>query len=622
LKIIIPGGNPGGNGAGEQIFVSFAGTLLRTVPMFFFFLLMMFSCTTTGVLAASCPNISAAAARQKMSTLENTIRHHNQRYYEKAEPEISDIKYDRLFLSLVQLENCFPALAAADSPTGMVGSGLNENVPKVKHERPMVSLSSATGPEAVKVLLKKAAACKDTAFLVQPKVDGLPVELVYVAGWLVSAATRGDGRIGEDVTERVRDIPGIPLQLSGSFPERVVVRGEIYADLSLLKRYSADKTVNKYATPRHAAAGVLQAHKSDPVTVSTLRLFPFELVVPGDASSDRVALQQLSEWGFSIDGTHTRLVRTFAEIRDVYRSYLADREQQPFAMDGIVVKVDDMVIRRRLGEGARAPFWAAAWKYPPDTVRTHVRRIGWTVGRTGRRTPMAEVEPVRLGGVRVSRISLHSAAEMARLDIAPGDQVVVGLVGDVVPQLLEVVGRDSRSRVVAGDAGRTSQPALDACLQDSPECRNQFLAKAAYFTSKSGLAVSGLGRIRLQKLVEAGLVVDLPSLFQVQMEEVAAVSGFTQQAARRLTAAIQASVDQADDFRVVTALGIPGVGPKSVQRVSRRFSSLDALLDADQSVVCALSSEDERAVTTIRRFFHSPGGAELLGKFRELGVLP
>lgn len=501
--------------------------MLRTVSVLL--LLLLFSIFCSSALSYTCPKISTLDASRKMVTLGNDIRYHNRLYYEKAQPAISDAEYDRLFASLVRLEECFPALVAADSPTRTVGGGVDGGKRTVLHERTMLSLSSASGPEAVEALLKRVVVTGEVLLLVQPKVDGLPVELLYEAGRLVSASTRGDGRYGEDVTERVREIQGIPHQLSGTFPERVVVRGEVYADLMLLKNYGATVS-GKYSTPRHLAAGVLQALKPDPAALAVLRLFPFELVKSGSVggsvsdsiSSDRAALELLSSWGFLVLFEQTRTVRTFAEAQAVYREYLANREQQPFAMDGIVVKVDDLAVRKLLGEGERAPFWAAAWKFPPDTAKTKVLNIYWTVGRTGRRTPVAEVAPVRLGGILVTRVSLHNDAGIARLDVAAGDQVVAALVGDVIPRVLEVAGRAPRDPAAAAVL-LLSEPALDACLHDSPGCREQFLARAAYFVSKSGLNIAGLGRKRLQKLVVAGLVTDLPSLFLLKAGEVPAL---------------------------------------------------------------------------------------------------
>ena len=304
----------------------------------------------------------------------------------------------------------------------------------------------------------------------------------------------------------------------------------------------------------------------------------------------------------------------------IYREYMANRDRQPFAMDGIVVKVDDLELRRRLGEGARAPFWAAAWKFPPATAETEVRAIHWQVGRTGRRTPVAEVVPVLLGGVRISRISLHNASEVKRLDIAAGDHVVVGLIGDVIPQVLAVVGRVSRAD--NADAVPTKLPAaaIDACLRDGPGCTEQFLARLVHFVSKPGMNIAGFGRGRLRLLIEAGLVHDLTSLFRLQEEAIAAVPGFGDITARKLTIAIRA-VDRSDHFRLVVAIGIPGVGKAGAGRLAKHFTSLGTLLEAKEEQLSVMPGSDRKAAKTVRNFFQSPGGRELLEKFRELGML-
>ncbi|MFZ4855398.1 MAG: NAD-dependent DNA ligase LigA [Desulfuromonadaceae bacterium] len=570
---------------------------------------------------AACPKISTSEASQQMVTLANDVRYHNRFYFEKSAPAISDAEYDQLLVQLIQLEECFPALAAADSPTRRVGSGEGGGSQTVKHEQPMLSLSSATGPEAVATLMKRVAATGDVLLLIQPKVDGLPVELIYNAGRLVSASTRGDGRFGEDVTARVREIQGIPKLLTGTFPARVVVRGEVYVDLTLLQKFRSGNGAATYATPRHMAAGVLKAQQPDPAAVAVLRMFPFELVF-GDRGqrTDQEALQLLFTWGFPVDFKQTRMVRSFTEAQATYRNYLANRDQQQFAMDGIVAKVDDLTLRKQLGEGERAPLWAAAWKFPPESASTRILKINWTIGRTGRRTPVAEVVPVRLGGVLISRVTLHNSAAIDRLNVTAGDQVVVALAGDVIPQIVEVLQRVPRNPDVGTVSTGTLESALDACLRDSPVCRQQFLAKATYFASKSGLNISGLGRKRLEKLVEAGLVTDLPSLFQLKAEMVATLPGFTPESARRLIAAIHGAA-QVDSFRFVTALGIPGAGPKSLEQLSRQFNSLDALLAAEDEQLKVLSVRNIQAAKALRSFFETAGGEELLLKFRELGIL-
>jgi DNA ligase (NAD+) len=300
------------------------------------------------------------------------------------------------------------------------------------------------------------------ALLVQPKVDGLPVELVYLEGRLVSAATRGNGHFGQAVTERARMIQGIPTQLTGSFPARVVVRGEVYVDLTVTTAVGSGKTT-VYATPRHQAAGTLLTGNPPPESVTALRFFPFELVNAQeccDVRTDSEALRLLQGWRFPVRLEQTATVENLDGVRAVYQATLAERQKLPFAVDGIVVKVDDLALRQRLGAGSREPRWAAAWKFPPATAVTTVREIRWQTGRTGRRTPVALLEPVSIGGIRVSRASLHTKSEVKRLGITAGDQVVVALVGDVIPQIITVVkdeiavkSRDKAARTQATSNG-------------------------------------------------------------------------------------------------------------------------------------------------------------------------
>ena len=567
----------------------------------------------------SSPDLASSRAGARSTGLRAEIRRHDELYYAALHPEISDARYDELFAELVRLERHFPVLAAAGSPTGAVGAGASSKALSLRHDRPMLSLFSSTGPDAIEALWQRAAAAGIAPrLLVQPKFDGLPVELTYLSGRLVSAATRGDGRYGEDVTPRVRRIAGIPQILSGSYPARVTVRGEIYADLTLLAAATGAGS-GPYATARHFAAGTLRSQSPDPAALRALRLFPFELVNAEEVagiSTDLAALARLSDWGFPARPELTRQAETLDQVRTLYREHLAGRGGQRFAADGIVVKLDDLGVRQSLGAGARAPFWAAAWKFPPATAATLVRAIHWQVGRTGRRTPVAEVEPVTLGGVRVSHVSLQNAETLQRLGVAAGDRVVIALVADVIPQVQEVVKEGDLGGSCDQAAAPPPEAALDACLSDAPGCRAQFLARVTHFASREGLNIPGLGRGHLEKLVEAGLVPDLPSLFRLKPQEVAAVEGFAALSARRLVAAIRRAA-RPQPFQLVTAVGIPGVGPAAAERLAGQFSSLDALLSAD-----GVGEEGgDAAAGKIRSFFATEGGARLLAGFRELGVI-
>ncbi|BCR04708.1 DNA ligase [Desulfuromonas versatilis] len=571
-----------------------------------------------------CPELAEDTAAKRIARLGAEIQHHNRLYYQELRPEISDAEYDRLFAELVHLEECFPGLASADSPTGRVGGGRVADDTRVVHERPMLSLTSGSGPEAVEKLLGRLEGEREgeVALLVQPKVDGLPVELIYQKGELVSAATRGDGQAGEDVTARAREIPGVPLQLHGGFPARLVVRGEVYADLELYRRQRGG-LAGTYATPRHLAAGALRAGQPNVEGTACLRLFTFEWVNPvpqnGPPESDLLALQRLRDWGFPVLLEHTHRARSLGDVRSVYRHYLREREEQPFAMDGIVVKADSLALRNRLGEGSRAPLWAAAWKFPPATAVTRVVAVEWSVGRTGRRTPVAIVNPVKIGGIRVQRVSLHSQSEVVRLGVAPDDEVVVALVGDVIPQLTEVIGRASGERAELEIALDGVKPKAGQCLRESAACREQFVARVTHFASREGLGISGLGRGRIERLVEAGLIGGLPDLFRLRASEIAAVPGFGDRSAENLVAAIRV-VGRPPLYRLVAALGIPGVGQATARRLGEHFATLADLLAADEQALSSIPGIGVVTAGAIRSFFRSQGGVRLVEGLRALGI--
>lgn len=597
----------------------------RSIRLIVFFLVILFLPAGS---EATCPDLSPAAAQRQLDSLGEEIRYHNQLYYQQAKPIIGDADYDRLFARLVELEGCFPMLAAADSPTRSVGGVAQEQL-TITHDRPMLSLDSTTGREAVDALLRRIAGEDEKAgqvrLLVQPKVDGLPVELLYRQGRLVSAATRGDGQKGEDVTARVRAIEGIPETLTAPFPARVVVRGEIYSDLTLFRLgNSAQADPDKrYATPRHLAAATLRSQHPQPWALQSLRLFPFALV-----NADRIerlhaaekGLDKLAGWGFPVLPERTQRATTFVEIREIYRQYLIDRDSLPFAVDGIVVKVDDLQLQQRLGLGQRAPFWAAAWKFPPETAVTEVVGIDWRIGRTGKRTPVAELKPVGIGGVQVSRASLHNADELLRLGVVEGARVVVALQGDVIPRIVEVANRPPETADLSLPPEYLPPPALDACLSDGDGCRQQFVARAVYFVSKNGLQISGLGKGRVERLVEAGLVTDLPSFFELQIPQMAALPGFGARTAEKVSAALRAA-NRPDLERLLVAVGVPGIGPATCKSLARHFDDFDELLLAGRERLEAVPGVNEKAANNLRDFFASPGGERLVTRLRKLEML-
>lgn len=573
--------------------------------------LFLVSSSPARAATTACTAIPRGDALNRISQLEQELRFHNDRYYKSAAPVITDQEYDRLFAELQHLEFCFPDLASAASPTSSVASDSDSKQLTVEHQRPMLSLSSGTTADAVAALLQRAKSIDERpALLLQPKVDGLPMELVYRSGRLISAATRGDGRRGADVTERARQIAAIPQQLTGAVPELVAVRGEVYADRNLMAKAETGST--SYATPRHFAAATLKAHQPSPSAVAALRFFPFELVHAEQVGvkTDQEALRLLSLWGFPVPLDQTEPVSSMEQVRDAYRRYLKARGQLPFAADGIVVKIDRLALREIMGEGARAPFWAAAWKFPPETATTVISRIVWKTGRTGRSTPVAEIVPVNLAGVKVTRVSLQNADLVQRLRLSAGDTVVIALVGDIIPR---IVGVEGKVKVAPGAPPLAITPA-QACLTNLPGCREQFLARAVHFASKQGLNIPGLGPRRMRKLVEAGLVRDLPSILRLQPAQLAAVPGFGTAAAARIGAAIKRA-GRPRTFPLLVSLGIEGVGPAAARKLAQSFHSLDALLQSAQSKHCTPAEQK------VRDFFDSAEGRELLRGLREAGVI-
>lgn len=587
-------------------------------PSTLLLVVLILACTAPALAASDCPSLAPAEAKARLQSVADEIRYHNRLYYQELRPVLSDAEYDRLFAELVSLEACFPAFASADSPTRRVGSDGIEPKLTVVHEKPMLSLDSALGTAAVEALLQRVQeAGAPLRLLVQPKFDGLPVELVYERGRLVSAATRGDGLRGEEVTAQVSRIPGIPLQLGKGAPQRLVVRGEVHA---LRPPQRQERTLRKadaepYATLRHQAAALLRSREATDEDFTTLAFFPFERVDGGAAreGAELAVLEQLRAWGFPDPLAETRVATSLAEIRTLFAEERARRKERPFAADGIVVKVDALALRRTLGEGSRAPNWAAAWKFPAATARTTVEAIDWQTGRTGRQTPVAVLTPVAIDGIDISRVSLHNAAELERLDIAAGDEVLVALVGDVIPQIEAVTRRGVRP--VAPVQPPPAGP--NACYRAAPGCAEQFLGRAVHFASPAGLNLAGLGKGRLQALIDVGLVADLPSLLSLNEAQLAAIDGFGTTTAGKLAAAL-AAARHPQPFRLLAGLGIDGLGPAALVRLQERYASLGAVVTASEAELALTLGA--RPAASLHRFLNSAEGPRQLTAFCGLGL--
>ena len=582
-------------------------------------LLVITTAPAKSFAATDCPLLDNAAATAQLEILSAEVLYHNRLYYQELRPVLSDAEYDRLYAKLVRMEACFPLLVSVDSPTRRVGAEGVDPKLTIAHAQPMLSLASAADETAVAALLQRVKKIKEgkILYLVQPKVDGLPVELLYLRGELAAAATRGDGLRGEDVTAQARKLAALPQKLRGNYPPRLLLRGEIYARKQREESAPQTAALAAYATLRHQAVATLRSQDATPEALAALAFFPFmQLSVADSVLSDRDSLRLLQEWGFPDPLPQSGSATSLAEIRELFATALAQRSQWPFAADGIVVKVDDLSLRRTLGDGSRAPNWAAAWKFPAATVQTTVTEILWQTGRTGRRTPVATLVPRELAGIQVERVTLHNADELARLDLIAGDEVLVALSGDVIPQIVAVTRRIPRRAVLAPAASVVALP--HACYHASADCSAQFLSRALHFTSPGGLNIAGLGRGRLQALIAAGLVPDLPSLLTLKEEEIAAVDGLGAKTAARIATALQ-SARHPQPWRLLAALGVESIGPKTLARLQKHYATLGAMTTATAPELASVIGD--RSGAALSSFLASPAARSQLTAFYQLGLL-
>ncbi len=576
---------------------------------------------------------SDAAARQ-MRHLEQLIRRHDQRYYEKDRPIISDAEYDRLLARLKQLEQAFPDLAASDSPSQRVAGRAVDFLPSARHLGPMLSLDSVQQAEDVAAFVRRAHLAGAEAFWLEPKYDGLSMEVVYEDGRFVRAVTRGDGEVGEDVSHTFRHVHGVPRQLKDGHPERLAVRGEAYLPLQAfqaINRQRLEAGQEPFANPRNAAAGALRRH--DPALASQLGLaFVAYEVLDGadDLASHGQVLDHFVKWGLPV-GEHNR--RTAGKPRIVeqstrayYDELLGGRDELPFEADGVVVAVDDHAARHDMGTRARNPRWAVAWKFPPRRQETILRDIAIQVGRTGRLTPVALLDPVDVGGVTVSRASLHNIEQIERLGVKVGDRVRVQRAGDVIPQVVE--------RLDDGHGPTFAMPdrcpaCSTASVADGPNrycpaalaCPAQLEARIVHYASRGGLDIEGLGPRTARALHDAGLIQSVADLYGLSQAQVAELEGYGEQAARNLIDAINASRSPSLD-RFIAALGLPHVGARNARALAHSFETIHDLLGAEQESLASIQGLGAKTAAAIRSFLDQEENAHELRRLLDAGIKP
>lgn len=579
---------------------------------------------------AAPPEIAA-----RVSELRELIRYHDRRYYELDEPEISDAEYDELMRELRDLEQQYPDLVTPDSPTRRVAGRPSETFAPVDHVVPMMSLDNAFDLEDLLAWGKRIERLVpgSMSFVCEPKLDGLAVSLLYEGGRLVHGATRGDGTTGENVTANVRTIEEVPERLGRDAPRRMEVRGEVFMSLAAfedLNRRQGEAGERLFANPRNAAAGSLRQLDPSITASRNLDLFCYELGVFEGGPALRTHHEVLA-WLQSIGFPVNPRIERFESLDPVHRfceSMLDQRHSLGYEIDGVVVKVDDHRQREELGATSKAPRWAIAYKFPPEEKTTVLRRIMVSIGRTGRATPFAELEPVFVGGSTVGLATLHNEDEVARKDVREGDTVIVRKAGDVIPEVVGPVPSKRPKGAVpwvfpkecpacGGPLVRLQGEADHRCVNF--DCPAQRVQRIVFFAGRSAMDIEGLGEERVAQFVDAGLLSDAGDVYSLSVDELLPLERIARKSAENLVAAIDASRHR-PLAKLLVGLGIRHVGPAAAQALARELGHLDRIRDASVEELTAVEGIGPVIAESIRAFFESEHNRRLVEKLREEGV--
>ena len=580
--------------------------------------------------------LSREEAAEVVGELREEVRRHDHLYYVENAPEISDAEYDRLFAALETIEDRFPELATDDSPTRRVGAPPRDEFPTVEHVAPMLSLEATREREDVDRWVERVreAAGEDAAFLLEPKLDGASVELVYEDGRLERGATRGDGREGEEITDNVRTIGSVPLVLreeDREAPPLLAVRGEaifFLPDFQELNRSLMERDEEPFANPRNAAAGSLRQLDSRVTAGRPLHLLAYEVLDAGDLDleSDSEALEALDDWGFRLpEGIDT--AGDADGIAEYHERWRDRRDDLDYEIDGVVVKLDQHEPREALGSTARHPRWALAFKFEPRREETRVEDIAVSVGRTGKLTPVALLRPVEVGGVTVARASLHNREEVERKDVRVGDRVRIQRAGDVIPEVVERLKEPGRKReppfsmpekcpACGADVERDGP--LDVC-PNRFECPAQLKGRIQHYASRGALDIEGVGEETADLLVERGLVESLADLYRLEAGDLEELEGFAETSAEKLIAEIRDSREPALR-RFLYGLGIPEVGEAVARDLADHFGSLEVVREADEAALQEVPGVGPNMAAKIRDFFEDPRDREAIDELLEAGV--
>lgn len=577
------------------------------------------------------------ALKAELASLREQIEQYNYQYYVLDDPGVPDAEYDRIFRRAQEIEQAYPDLKTADSPTQKVGAEPLGAFDEVEHEVPMLSLDNAFSDEEFANFLRRVRERSEQQeplrWCAEPKLDGLAVSLLYEQGELVRAATRGDGYRGEDITANVRTIRSVPLRLRGSAPERLEVRGEVFMDKAGFERLNEsarEQGEKTFANPRNAAAGSLRQLDSRITAKRPLAFYAYSMgtVQPErqlDGDSHYQRLQQLREWGLPVC-PEVRLLESSDACEAYYQDILQRRDSLSYEIDGVVLKLDDLDLQETLGFVSRAPRWAIAWKFPAQEEMTRLRGVDFQVGRTGAITPVARLEPVEVAGVTVSNATLHNADEIDRLSVRIGDYVIIRRAGDVIPQVVGVV-TDKRPDgtkaiefpeqcpICESAVERVEGEAVARCT-GGLYCRAQRKEAIKHFASRKALDVDGLGDKLVELLVEREWIRSPGDLFRLQVYKLASLPRMGQKSADNLVAALDKSRSTTFD-RFLYALGIREVGEATARNLAAHFGNLPDLMEASLEQLQEVADVGEVVATHIYNFFREPHNLEVIRDLTE-----
>ena len=563
-----------------------------------------------------------------MNELVALLNRYATEYYTSDNPSVSDSEYDRLYRELVELEAAYPDQVLADSPTHRVGGKVLDGFEKYSHQYPLYSLQDAFSREELEAFdARVRKELPHPTYICELKIDGLSISLTYEKGILVVGATRGDGSVGENITENLKRVKDIPLTL----PEEldITVRGECYMPRASFDQVNQARQENgepEFANPRNAAAGTLRQLDTAVVAKRNLATFLYQEASPSTRDSQEKVLEHLEQLGFVVNPKRI-LAKSIDEIWDFIQEVGQEREKLPYDIDGVVIKVNDLAGQEELGFTVKAPKWAVAYKFPAEEKEAQLLSVDWTVGRTGVVTPTANLTPVQLAGTTVSRATLHNVDYIAEKDIRKDDTVIVYKAGDIIPAVLRVV-----------ESKRVSEEKLDiptncpSCYSQllhfedevalrciNPRCPAQIMEGLIHFASRDAMNITGLGPSIVEKLFAANLVKDVADIYRLKEEDFLLLEGVKEKSASKLYQAIQASKENSAE-KLLFGLGIRHVGSKASQLLLQHFHSIENLAQADPEEVASIESLGSVIAQSLQTYFATEGSKILLDELKEAGV--